>query len=108
MKGKPKQSRPEAKQQITVLYCCKAFHPVAQVINFEAAQVKYKNSKHQIKFGHQSYPAVTKFNDGLTNTSWCLCSEALLTLTYKAARSVHTHISQFAATLLLKAALIHV
>lgn len=38
----------------------------------------------------------------------CLGSEARLALAHKAAGSVHTHISQLAATLLLEAALVHI
>lgn len=51
---------------------------------------------------------MVRLNDGLTNTGGGLCSETRLALAYKAARSVHAHISQLTATLLLEAALIHI
>lgn len=47
-------------------------------------------------------------NDRRTDTGGGVCSEARLALTDKAAGSVHTHVSQITATLLLEATLINI
>lgn len=52
--------------------------------------------------------AVIELNDRLTHTGGGLRSEARLALAYKAPRSVHTHVSQLSATLLLIAAFVHI
>lgn len=47
-------------------------------------------------------------NKRLTNTGRGLRSKARLALAHKAARGIHTYVSQFALTLLLKAALVYI